>query len=132
MYLFDASHLALSSITSSFSSQQVRSSSSHHYWNGILPIHFTLAQKKKASLDYRSAVDLRDEDKRCVKKAKEIFKLDKHKLCWIRVKKEREEKRWEIQWVPPDDKSITLCKYYFDMVILTGHLGCWWYDRSLD
>jgi hypothetical protein len=44
--LFDVRHLALSSNHIFIFFQQVRSSSSHHYWNNILSLHFTLSQKR--------------------------------------------------------------------------------------
>ncbi len=88
--LFDVSHLVLLSITYFFSSS--KKSKVHHH---IIIEFIFFFQKKTFNLSrsiFIMSVYMRwDEDKRCVKKAEEIFKLDKHKLCWIR--RWREKKR---------------------------------------
>jgi len=52
--------------------------------------HYTSPYHKKASW---LCLSIQYEDKRCAKNEKEIFKLDKHKLCWTREReREKDEK----------------------------------------
>jgi hypothetical protein len=74
-------------ITSSFFSN--KSEVHHLIIIEIIFSHYTSPYHKKESW---LCLSIRTEDKRCAKKAKEIFKLDKHKLSWIRQRKRERER----------------------------------------